>query len=57
MGAQEQTRLIANIVDAMRDVPRAIQIRQIGHFLKADRDYGKRVARGLGVDIGTIKAA
>ncbi|MEN8760916.1 MAG: catalase [Thiogranum sp.] len=50
MDADAQTRLIANIVNAMQDVPRNIQIRQIGHFLKADRAYGEGVARGLGVE-------
>jgi len=35
-----QKRLIANIVGSMKTVPKAIQERQIGHFLKADRPMG-----------------
>jgi catalase len=50
MSGEEQARLIANIVGAMTGVPRAIQLRQIGHFLEADPAYGAGVARGLGID-------
>jgi catalase len=45
-----RTRLIDNIVGAMQGVPRDIQVRQIGHFMKADPAYGEGVARGLGID-------
>ncbi len=43
-------RLIDNIVGAMQGVPRDIQVRQIGHFMKADPAYGEGIARGLEID-------
>jgi catalase len=57
MSAEEKTRLIANLVGAMKDVPREIQLRQVRHFYKADPAYGEGVARGLGIDINSVKAA
>jgi catalase len=54
MDDEAKDRLISNIVGAMQEVPRAIQVRQIGHFVKADPDYGKRVAKGLGIDLTNI---
>jgi catalase len=33
----------------MKLARREFQIRQIGHFLQADLDYGRRVAEGLGI--------
>jgi catalase len=38
----------------MQTVPRFIQTRQIGHFYKADPDYGIEVAKGLGVGMEEI---
>ena len=49
-----KARLVANIVGAMHGVPREIQVRQIGHFLKADPAYGKGIADGLGIDTAEI---
>ena len=49
MKPEERARLIENIVDAMRSVPRPIQQRQLEHFFKADPEYGKGVAKGLGL--------
>jgi catalase len=46
-----QKRLIGNIVGSMKSVPKAIQERQIGHFLKADPAYGRGVAEGLGLNV------
>lgn len=57
MSAEKRQELIDNIVAAMRDVPLEIQARQIGHFLKADPDYGAGVAEGLGIDIEDVEAA
>lgn len=42
-------RLIHNIVESMKSVPREIQARQIAHFTRADPAYGAGVAAGLGV--------
>ena len=51
MKPDERDRLIENIVNDMKNVPEQIQQRQIGHFAKADPEYGRRVAEGLGLKI------
>ena len=51
MTAEEQARLIENIVGSMQDVPEEIQRRQIEHFYKADAAYGEGVASGLGLNV------
>ncbi|GGE37148.1 vegetative catalase [Pullulanibacillus camelliae] len=53
MSEDEKERLVQNIIGGLKQVPEEIQQRQIGHFLKADRDYGERVAKALGL---TVKA-
>jgi catalase len=46
-----QKQLLAdNLVAAMQGVPEEIQRRQVDHFRKADEDYGRRVAEGLGLE-------
>jgi catalase len=45
--AAEQDRLTSNIAAARRDVPAAIQDRQLGHFAQADPAYGAAVAAKL----------
>ncbi|WP_394827538.1 catalase [Pendulispora albinea] len=47
LSADEKTRLVQNIVGALKTVPRAIQERQIAHFAKADPEYGARIAEAL----------
>ncbi|BBP05979.1 catalase [Sulfuriferula plumbiphila] len=54
MNAGQKTQLIGNLVGALKPVPRFIQARQIGHFYKADPEYGSRVADGLGIKIDEI---
>jgi len=49
MKPDEKARLVENIVNAMRPVPRHIQERQLRHFYKADPHYGQGVAQGLGL--------
>jgi len=49
MTADQQQQLVDNIVASMATVPEEIQRRQIDHFIKADADYGRRVAEGLGL--------
>ncbi len=52
MSEEEKSRLVANVVAAMKPVESdEIKLRQIGHFLKADQDYGTRVAEGLGLPV------
>jgi catalase len=43
----EQQQLFDNIAAAMRGLPGTIQLRQIGHFAKADSAYGRGVAERL----------
>jgi catalase len=49
MSKAQQTQLFDNIAAAMQGVPEEIQLRQIGHFAKADQAYGRGVAERLGL--------
>ncbi len=51
MSPDQKRQLIQNLVNAMKTVPREIQERQVGHFYKADPEYGRGVAEGLGLPI------
>ena len=57
MDGNQQRALIASIVGAMTGVPRDTQVRQIGHFLKADPAYGAGVAEGLKIEVAEVQAA
>jgi catalase len=46
-----KARLIENLVDSMKPVPRRLQTRQVVHFYLADPAYGRGVAEGLGLDV------
>jgi len=54
MDAEQKALLIGNIVGAMGSVSREVQLRQIAHFLQADRAYGAGVAAGLGFDLNQV---
>jgi len=56
MSAEERARLAKNLVGVTTGVPREIQVRQVGHFYKADPGYGVAQAEGLGLDIRQITA-
>lgn len=49
MNEDQKSQLIDNIVRSMKPVPKEIQVRQLVHFTKADPEYGRRVAQGLGI--------
>lgn len=49
MNADQKKLLISNIVGAMKSVPEFIQLRQVEHFMKADKEYGEGVKKGLGL--------
>jgi catalase len=49
MSRDQKQQLFDNIAAAMRGVPEAIQLRQIGHFAIADPAYGQGVAERLGL--------
>jgi catalase len=55
MSDQDRKNLIGNIVDHLGNAQKRIQLRQTAVFYKADPDYGKRVAKGLGLDIKEVK--
>ncbi len=47
----ERTDLIANLVANLTECRTDIQERMVWHFSRADADYGKRVADGLGIAV------
>jgi catalase len=49
MPPEAQARLIQNLVNSLKKVPRFIQERMVAHFRKADPKYGDGVAKGLGI--------
>jgi catalase len=49
MSSAQRDLLMDNLAGALTGVPETIQLRQIGHFLKADPAYGDGVARRLGL--------
>jgi len=52
MSEEERARLVETIVGAMKPVESdEIKLRQIGHFFKADPEYGTRIAEGLGLAV------
>ncbi|WP_404458125.1 catalase KatA [Sutcliffiella horikoshii] len=52
LSEEERSRLVRNIVGAMMPVENEeIKLRQIGHFYKADPEYGILVAEGLGLQV------
>ena len=46
---EERGELIRNLVGALSQCKREIQERMVGYFTKADADYGRRVAEGIGI--------
>ncbi len=51
MTDQDRANLIGNIVAHLGNALQGIQFRQAAIFFKADKDYGSRVAQGLGLDV------
>jgi catalase len=51
MAPDAQGRLVENIAGSLKTVPERIQRLQVGHFLKADANYGQRVADAMGLRI------
>lgn len=47
LSKQEQDHMVDNIVDDLGKANIMIQKRMVGHFSKADSEFGKRVANGL----------
>lgn len=55
MRDQDRANLIGNIVDHLGGAQKRIQLRQSAIFFKADPDYGKGVAQGLGLDLAEVE--
>jgi catalase len=55
MAEQDRKNLVGNIVSHLGGAQKRIQLRQTALFFKADPDYGKRVAKGLGLDVKEIE--
>jgi len=52
LSEDERTRLVANIVGAISPVENVeIKLLQIGHWYKADPEFGSRIAEGLGLSV------
>ncbi len=47
----ERDRLATRIAGVLGDARKEIQMLQVCHFFRADKDYGKRVAEKLGMDV------
>ncbi|NGZ74335.1 catalase [Saccharibacillus alkalitolerans] len=52
--AEQRDSLIANIVNDLSGVSEDIKLRAICNFVRADREYGMRLAQGLNVDISSF---
>lgn len=55
MKEQDKQNLIGNIVTHLGAAQRRIQLRQTALFFKADAEYGRRVAKGLGLDVNEVE--
>ena len=55
MTDMDRDHLIGNIVDHLGNAAKRIQMRQTALFYKAEPDYGRRVAAGLGLDITAVE--
>ncbi len=55
MTDEEQAHLIGNIVAHLGSAQKRIQLRQTSLFYKADTEYGRRVAEGLGLDVKEVE--
>ncbi len=51
----DRDHLIGNIVDHLGKAQKRIQLRQTALFFKADPDYGRGVAEGLGLDAAEVE--
>jgi len=52
---EDRGHLIGNITSHLCNAQKRIQLRQAAVFYKADADYGRRVADGLGLDVKEVE--
>ena len=55
MTDEDREHLVGNIVAHLGGAQKRIQLRQTALFYKADPDYGRRVAEGLGLEVGEVE--
>ncbi len=55
MTETDREHLVGNIVAHLGNAQKRIQLRQTPLFFKANRDYGRRVAEGLGLDVKQVE--
>ena len=55
MTDQDRDNLIGNITSHLCNAQKRVQLRQTAIFYKADPDYGRRVAEGLGLNVEEVK--
>jgi len=55
MSDQDRENLAGNIIGHLGGAQKRIQLRQTALFFKADQDYGRRVAKGLKMDIKEVE--
>jgi catalase len=55
MSDTDREHLVGNIVAHLSNAQKRIQLRQTALFFKADPDYGRRVAKGLGLDVKQVE--
>jgi catalase len=55
MTEQDRENLVGNIVGHLGGAQKRIQLRQTALFFKADLDYGRQVAKGLGLDAKEVE--
>ena len=51
MSKIDQDNLIDNIVVELKDVDRHIQEKMVSYFMEADKEYGERVSKGIGMGV------
>ena len=55
MNDADREHLIGNITSHLCNAKKRIQLRQTAIFHKADAEYGRRVAEGLGLDVKEVE--
>ncbi len=54
MKPEQKEALFGNTARAMGDAPKEIKVRHIGNCMKADPEYGKGVAKALGISLSEL---
>jgi catalase len=55
IGKEKQELLFGNTARAIADAPKDIKVRHINNCMKADQDYGKGVAKAIGMPLSELK--